>query len=61
MIGIGEIIKIKGQKRLCMEVVQKEDRVSGETTLNCVMRYNAAPKSRLKKKTVFSKVKIKVF
>ena len=56
---VGEIIKIKGQKRKCLEVC-KTTEDGFQHTIYMTKVYKASPRSRLKNKPVFSKVKCKV-
>lgn len=53
------IIKIKGQKRFCFEI-QDTSKEPYQHTISMVTVYKPSPKSRLKAKTIFSKIKCKI-
>lgn len=59
MIKIGELVRITGQKRIWLRVdtAKSED---NEEVYSMKPIYRPAPKSRLKNKTIFSKIKMQI-
>lgn len=57
--GKGAVVRITGQKRLYLQVQEIEAR-QYEHKLTMIPVYKPSPKSRLKKKSSFSKVKVKI-
>jgi len=59
MISVGEQVRIVGQKRIWLVVNEFKDEDSAECyAMNPI--YKPSPRSKLKNKTVFSKVKMKI-
>ncbi len=57
--NIGGIIKIKGQKRICLTIRDTSTQPYTHT-ISMVKAYNPSPKSVLKRKSVFSKEKLRI-
>jgi len=56
MIQIGEILRIKGYKRMVAKVTEVK-RTDSDITYSIKSAYKPSPRSRLKNKSVFSKFK----
>ena len=57
--NIGGIIKIKGQKRFCFQIIDPSAALY-KHTISMVTVYKPSPKSVLKNKSIFTKVKNKL-
>ena len=59
MISVGEQVRIVGQKRIWLVVNEFKDEDNAECyTMNLI--YKPSPRSRLKNKSVFSKIKLEI-
>ena len=60
LMNIGETVRVKSMKRLVFKVISYKG--NGDYTDTYTMKgfYNPSPRSRLKNKTLFSKVKIPI-
>jgi len=54
--NIGKIIKIKGQKRRCLQI-RDINNTPHERIVSLILVYNPSPRSRLNRRGVFSKMK----
>ena len=57
--NLGQIIKIKQHKRYCLQIRDISTEPT-QHTIAMVRVINPAPKSRLRNKTIFSKVKVRI-
>jgi hypothetical protein len=60
MINVGEIIKIKGMKRVCGQVSKVEHPDTGCYNITMKAAYKPSPKSRLHNKNPFRKLKLNI-
>ncbi len=58
--NIGKTIGIKGQKRLFL-LIKNSSKELNSVTVSTKLVYKPSPKSKLKNKSIFSKIKTKIY
>ena len=61
LIGVGEFVRLRGKKRMGLVVLRSEKKDYLTETYTMKLAYRPSPKSTLNNKSVFSKVKIKIY